>query len=94
MSDQAAAQIRCDEHHWVSHHQPDFPVYWIRRCSLCGYYDPDDMAEQIAKHVTYPEQAEARATLAKVAAIVADPDAALVVDRIREVLEPTPKGKP
>jgi hypothetical protein len=35
-----------------------------------------------------------RATLAKVAAIVADPDAALVVDRIREVLEPTPKGKP
>jgi hypothetical protein len=35
-----------------------------------------------------------RAILAKVRAIVADPDAALVVDRIREVLEPTPKGKP
>ena len=33
-----------------------------------------------------------RATLAKVAAIVADPDAALVVDRIRAALEPTPKG--
>jgi hypothetical protein len=33
-------------------------------------------------------------TLAKIAAIVADTDAALVVDRIREVLEPTPKGKP
>ena len=33
-----------------------------------------------------------QATLAKVAAIVADPDAALVVDRIRGVLEPTPKG--
>jgi len=39
-------------------------------------------------------EGEARATLAKVAAIVTDPDAALVVDRIREVLEPTPKGKP
>jgi len=34
----------------------------------------------------------ALATLAKVAAIVASPDAALVVDRIRGVLEPTPKG--
>jgi len=34
-----------------------------------------------------------RATLAKVAAIVADPDAALVVDRVRAALEPTdPKG--
>jgi len=40
------------------------------------------------------ERDAALATLAKVAAIVADPDAALVVDRIREVLEPTPKGKP
>jgi len=35
-----------------------------------------------------------RATLAKVAAIVADPHAALVVDRVRAALEPTPKGKP
>jgi len=34
-----------------------------------------------------------RATLAKVAAIIADPDAALVVDRIRGVLETDqPKG--
>jgi hypothetical protein len=37
-----------------------------------------------------------RATLAKVAAIVADPHAALVVDRIRTALKPTDqtKGKP
>ena len=35
-----------------------------------------------------------RATLAKIRAIVADPDAALVVDRIREVLEPTKGTKP
>ena len=35
-----------------------------------------------------------RATLAKIRAIVADPDAALVVDRIRAALKPTPKGKP
>jgi len=33
-----------------------------------------------------------RATLAKIAAIVADPDAALVVDRVRAALEPQPKG--
>ena len=40
------------------------------------------------------ERDAALATLAKVAAIVADPDAALVVDRVRGVLEPTdlPKG--
>jgi len=38
------------------------------------------------------ERDAALATLAKVAAIVADPDAALVVDRIRNALEPTPKG--
>ena len=40
------------------------------------------------------ERDEALATLAKVAAIVADPDAALVVDRVRAALEPThlPKG--
>jgi len=31
-----------------------------------------------------------RATLAKVAAIVADPDATLVVDRVRAALEETP----
>jgi len=40
------------------------------------------------------ERDAALATLAKVAAIVADPDAALVVDRVRAALEPTPKGKP
>jgi len=40
-------------------------------------------------------EGEALATLAKVAAIVADPNAsAFEVDRIRGVLEPTPKGKP
>jgi len=38
------------------------------------------------------ERDAALATLDKVAAIVADPHAALVVDRIRGVLEPTPKG--
>jgi len=40
------------------------------------------------------ERDAALAALAKVAAIVADPDAALVVDRIREVLEPTKGTKP
>jgi len=39
------------------------------------------------------ERDAALATLAKVAAIVADPDAALVVDRIREVLETQPERK-
>jgi len=38
------------------------------------------------------ERDAALATLAKVAAIVADPHAALVVDRVRAALEPTPKG--
>jgi len=41
-----------------------------------------------------PALHEARATLAKIAAIVADPHAALVVDQVRAALEPTdqPKG--
>ena len=33
-----------------------------------------------------------RATLSAIRAIVADPDAALVVDRVRAALEPQPKG--
>jgi hypothetical protein len=45
-----------------------------------------------AHEATKRELKAARATLAKVAAIVADPDAALVVDRVRAALEPTPKG--
>jgi len=44
-----AAQVRCEWHRWVSTHQPNFPVYWIRQCSICEYYDPDDMAKEIAK---------------------------------------------
>ena len=50
-------------------------------------------ASELAGDAT-AERNALRATLAKVAAIVADPDAALVVDRIRAALEPTPKGKP
>ena len=36
------------------------------------------------------ERNEARATLAAIRAIVADPGAALVADRVRAALEPTP----
>ena len=61
MSEAAVAQVRCDWHQWISTHQPDFPVYWIRQCSVCGYYDPVDMAEQIARHATTPEQASLKA---------------------------------
>jgi uncharacterized protein (DUF3084 family) len=45
-------------------------------------------------HGSQEQRDEARATLAKVAAIVADPAAALVADRVRAALEPTdlPKG--
>jgi len=97
------AQVRCDEHHWVSTHQPDFPVYWIRQCSLCGYYDPVDMAEQIRRHATTPEQASLKAerdavldALGRVRALLGDHDGPLwAVRGVREAdicaaLEPTP----
>jgi hypothetical protein len=45
-----AASVTC-EHHFVSEHQPDMPVYWIRRCSLCGTYDAADLREQISAQV-------------------------------------------
>jgi hypothetical protein len=44
----SARLIRCEEHHWVDTHQPHFPVYWITQCSICGYYNPDRMREEIA----------------------------------------------
>jgi hypothetical protein len=49
MSDDAAmeAPAQSCEHHFVSEHQPDMPVYWIRRCSLCGTYDAADLNAQI-----------------------------------------------
>ena len=46
----AQAYARCDEHHFVSTHQRDLPISWIRQCSLCGYYDPVEMTEQIHKY--------------------------------------------
>ena len=91
-ADIPAAQVRCDWHRWISTHQPDFPVYWIRQCSLCGYYDPVDMAKQIAKHATTPEQASlkaerdaALATIERVKALLGDHDGALwAVRGVRE----------
>lgn len=58
----------------------------------CNASGPCSTRPGSSDHIT--ELLEARATLAKIAAIVADPDAALVVDRIRAALEPTPKGTP
>jgi hypothetical protein len=54
--------------------------------------DASDEIKSFVKAIT--ELTAARATLAKVAAIVADPDAALVVDRVRAALEPTKGMKP
>jgi hypothetical protein len=48
---QQAESVTC-EHHFVNEHQPDMPVYWIRRCSLCGTYDAADLREQIDALVT------------------------------------------
>lgn len=47
--DQPAQQVRCEEHHWVSTHQPGMPIYWIRRCDMCGRYDSEDMRREIAE---------------------------------------------
>lgn len=48
MTDQAMARPDC-EHHWVSHHQPGLPIYWIDQCSSCGEFNPECLREQIAK---------------------------------------------
>jgi hypothetical protein len=41
------------EHHWVSKHQPDFPmaIYWVRQCSLCTLIDGANLAEQVDRLV-------------------------------------------
>ena len=44
----AAARIECDQHHWVSTHQPGLPVFWVDQCSLCGDFNAERMAEEIA----------------------------------------------
>jgi len=103
VSDIPAALVRCEWHRWISTHQPDFPVYWIRQCSQCGYYDPVDMAEQIAKHATTPEQASlkaerdaALATIERVEALAAHWEHAETTGDwptatdLRAALEPTP----
>jgi len=36
-------------HSWVSIHQPDMPVYWIRQCSFCCRFDADDLRREIAR---------------------------------------------
>lgn len=49
-TDQAADRPIC-EHHWISHHQPDFPepIYWVSICSQCGDINAADLAEQIMR---------------------------------------------
>ena len=34
------------EHYFSSHHLPNFKI-WIVKCSLCDYYDTDDMNKQL-----------------------------------------------
>jgi hypothetical protein len=35
------------EHWYVHYHDPDLPVYRIRRCSFCGKIDPIAMREDL-----------------------------------------------
>jgi hypothetical protein len=48
------------EHHWVSRHQPDLPIYWVDQCSICGDFNAARMREEIDK--------------ARVAALEAEPE--------------------
>lgn len=44
-----ASQPEVCDHHWVSKHQPDLPIYWVAQCSMCGRFDAESMREEIAK---------------------------------------------
>jgi hypothetical protein len=45
-SEQAENRPRCD-HHFVSKHEPDHEIYWVKICSLCGEPDWYDLDRQI-----------------------------------------------
>lgn len=48
MSDQAAQDVPC-EHHWVSIHQPDLPIYYVDQCSQCHKFNAVRMRQEIEK---------------------------------------------
>lgn len=42
------ARVEC-EHHWVSEHEPNHILYWVRICSQCNQPDWDDLDREIKK---------------------------------------------
>lgn len=50
MSEKAASPVPC-KHHWVSQHQPDHEIYWVRICSFCHEPDWDDLDRSILQEL-------------------------------------------
>lgn len=73
-----AAQTWCEDHHWVSIHQPDMPV-WVRQCSQCGRFDADDMRAEIAKAAAAKSKLDWRARESTVLSDLYDGDRHLIL---------------
>jgi hypothetical protein len=43
--DSKASQVICD-HHWVSEHLPNYPL-WLIQCSMCHQYDHEHMLQDL-----------------------------------------------
>lgn len=42
----ATAKPPC-EHHWMSIHQPDLPIYWIEQCLFCREFNAERMVQEL-----------------------------------------------